>query len=113
MLVHKPGLSYSVNYLNQAIDGLNRKTNNALGGCHPVQCSGPKMTSDRHYEFMALYPPNETKRAAILDVSKESFDKHRGHCSWCGLSKEPTFDIRAAMPAPARFLSGSVRTSLG
>ena len=108
-----------MNYLHQAIDGLNRKTNNELGGCHPVQCSGPKMTSDRHYEFMALYPANETKRAAILDVSEESFDKHRGHCSWCGLSKEPTFDIRAAMPAPAllshlaRFLSGSVRTRLG
>ena len=105
MMADKPGLSYWVNYLNQAIDELNRKTNTELGACHPVQCSGPKVTSDRHYEFMASYPANETKRAAILDVSKEFFDitgmKHRGHCSWCGLSKEPTFDIRAAMPSPA------------
>ena len=105
MMADKPGLSYWVNYLNQAIDELNRKTNSELGACHPVQCSGPKMTSDRHYEFMASYPANETKRAAILDVSKEFYKvtgmKHRGHCSWCGLSKEPTFDIRAALPAPA------------
>ena len=105
MMADKPGLSYWVNYLNQAIDGLNRKTNSELGACHPVQCSGPKVTSDRHYEFMASYPANETKRAAILDVSKEFYKvtgmKHRGHCSWCGLSKEPTFDIRAALPSPA------------
>ena len=105
MMARKPGLSYWVNYVNQAFDELNRKTNRELGDCLPVVCSGPKMTADRHYEFMASYSPQETKRAAILDISSEFFDvtglKHKGHCSWCGLSKEPTYDIRAALPAPA------------
>ena len=105
MMADKPGLSYWVNYLNQAIDELNHKTNTELSICHPVLCSGPKMTAERHYEFMMSYPEKETKRAAILDISKEFFDvtgmQHRGHCSWCGLTKEPMFDIRAAIPSPA------------
>ena len=105
MMAHKPGLSYWVNYVNHAVDELNRKSNMELAHCNPVFCSGPKMTADRHYEFMASYPENETKRVAILDIEKEFFDvtgmKHRGHCSWCDVPKEPSFDIRAAIPSPA------------
>ena len=105
MMAHKPGLSYWVNYVNQAIDEMNRKSNNELGNCHPVHCTGPKMTTDRHYEFMASYPPHETSRATMLDEISEWNDytgmKHMLHCSWCHYGKEPTFDVRAALPSPA------------
>ena len=105
MMADKPGLSYWVNYVNRVLDELNRKSNQDLASCHPVLCTGPKMTADRHYEFMASYPANVTKRVAILDLFTEFRDYtgmgHAGHCSWCGMTKEHTFDIRAAIPSPA------------
>ena len=105
MMADKPGLSYWVNYVNRVLDELNRKSNQDLASCQPVLCTGPKMTADRHYEFMASYPANVTKRVAILDLFTEFHDYtgmgHAGHCSWCGMTKEHTFDIRASIPSPA------------
>ena len=104
MMADKPGLSYWVNYVNRVLDELNRKTNQDLADCQPVLCTGPKMTADRHYEFMASYPANVTKRAAILGEGtflETTGMRHAGHCGWCGMTKEHTFDIRAAIPSPA------------
>ena len=102
MMAKRPSLEYWVFYVNQALDVLNHKSNGNLAGCHPVQCTGPRQTADRYYDYIAAHPADEIKRMGLLDIEKEFFTvtgmKHNGHCSWCPGGKKEAgsrFDIRA------------------